>query len=74
MLPELGLYSTTLNQMLNLCIVQADKKGLNVDNAQEIKRKNSAYDFRVHGCAGCVPLLDRRSTRDAESFITDNRF
>ena len=67
MLPELELYSTTLNQMLDLCIVQTDKKGLNVDNTPEINRVNFTYEFRVHGCAGCVSVLDRRSTLDADS-------
>ena len=67
LLPELRLYSTTLNQMLDLCIVQTDKKGLNVHNAPEIKRVNFMYEFRVHGCAGCVLVLYRRSKRDADS-------
>jgi len=59
MLPEVGLYSTTLNQMLDLCIVQTDKKGPNVDNVPAIKRVDFRYEFRVHICAGCVSVLDR---------------
>ena len=57
MLPELGLYSTTPNQMLHLCIVQTQTKGLNVDNAPEIKRVKFTCEFRV--CVACVPLLAR---------------
>jgi hypothetical protein len=67
MLPELGLYSTTLNQMLVLYIVQRDKKGLNMDNAPEIKRENFTYEFLVYGCAGSVTVLDWRSRREADS-------